>query len=47
MAKAYALATKALEKVDDVVNNEFDQIQLEFPLTKIIKLSNLIDEEQA
>ena len=47
MAKAYAMATKALEKVDEVVNSEFEQIQLAFPLTKIIKISNLIDDEQA
>ena len=45
MAKAYAMATKALEKVDEVVNSEFEQIQLAFPLTKIIKISNLIDDE--
>ncbi len=45
MAKAYALATKALEKVEDVINNNEDQIQLAFPLTKILKISNLVDED--
>lgn len=47
MAKAYALATKALEKVDEAIKSEHESLQLKFPLTKIIKISNLIDEEQA
>lgn len=47
MAKAYAYAVKAIENAQDIMKvEEKMKLDLDFPLTKIIKFHNLIDQEQ-
>lgn len=45
IAKAYAYAAKALEQTDDIMNEKESKITLEFPLTKVLKISNVVDKD--
>ena len=47
MAKAYSLATQALKNPEEILNENSDDFLLDFPLTKILKIStgNLSSEQ--